>query len=92
MRKDLVMLDPHALSGYTFNWKKAYKYAKLMESGISFPPIRVHQLKNGDFIIKNGMHRTIASRLCGLEVLAEIASIEYSDDDYFEDLESNFRI
>lgn len=92
MKKELIILNPHDLMGYSFNWEKAFYYAKLMESGTKFPPIRVHQNKDGSFKIRNGMHRTIAAKLCGKEILAEICSKYYSNNDFFEDLENNYRI
>ena len=93
MKKDLVKINPHIIEGYSFNWEKAFKYAKLMEQGEEFPPVRLHLKKDNTFVLKNGMHRIIASRLCGKDlILAEIATYEYDDEDFFEDLDSNYKI
>lgn len=90
MKKDLLELNPHNLVGYDFNWEKAYKYAKLMENGVSFPPIRVSKEKDGSFHIRNGMHRSIAAKLTGNIIIAEIEN--YYEDDFFDELEENFKI
>lgn len=91
MKKDIQELNPHELKGYDFNWEKAFKYAKLMEQGITFPPIRVHRNSDGTYQIRNGMHRTIAAKLCGLTIIGEIISDDQVDD-FFLNLEDNFKI
>jgi hypothetical protein len=92
MKKELIIVNPHCLEGYSFNWEKAYTYAKLMEQGIEFPPIRLHKSLDGKLIIRNGMHRTVAAKLCGMEIVAEVATRDYSEDDYFEDYENGYKI
>lgn len=92
MKKELIEVCPHSLKGYSFNWEKAFSYAKLMEKGVKFPPIRLHKDLEGNLIIRNGMHRTIAAKLCGMSLIAEIATRDYSDDDFFEDLEKDYKI
>lgn len=86
--KDLKWVNPHTLKGYNFQWEKAFRYAKLMEQGEEFPPVRVHETSSGELVIKNGMHRTIAAKLTGKEVLVEIAT---RDEEEEWDLETSFK-
>lgn len=92
MKKDLIWVNPHSLKGYEFNWEKAFRYAKLMEKGIEFPPVRVHQSLSGELIVKNGMHRTIAAKLCGTEVLVEVATKDIPPEELWDDWEWDFKI
>lgn len=90
MKKDIRTVDPHHLHHYAFNWSKAYKYAKLMEQGTKFPPIRVHLDEDGKYIVKNGVHRTVAAKLVGVQIEIEVATRWESDD--FSEYEKGFRI
>lgn len=48
---------------------KAFKYAKLMECGVEFPPIKVARRANGLFEIRDGRHRMTAHKLLGKKVI-----------------------
>lgn len=89
MKKDIRWVDPHHVHHYAFNWRKAYKYAKLMEEGAKFPPIRVHLDKDGKYIVRNGAHRTVAAKLVGIEIQIEIDT-RWEPEDY-SDFESGFK-
>lgn len=86
--KDLKWVNPHTLKGYNFQWEKAFRYAKLMENGEDFPPVRVHETFNGELVIKNGMHRVVAAKLCGKEILVEVASRDEMEN---WDIETSFK-
>lgn len=45
------------------NWTKVYLYAKLMESGEVFPPVKVFKDKNGSWTFNDGRHRVLAAKL-----------------------------
>lgn len=84
MKKDLRWVNPHQLKHYQFNWEKAYNYAKLMEQGEKFPPVRVQIDENGEYQVKNGAHRTVASKLVGIDVLVEVEHFEFDEWEHFE--------
>ena len=45
--------------------KKTFKFAKLMEEGVKFPPIHLQLLENGMFKIRDGRHRATSVKLNG---------------------------
>ena len=47
-------------------WEKVYKYAKLMEQGVEFPPVHVYRDKFGNLTYNDGRHRVMAAKLTGL--------------------------
>lgn len=57
---------------HSANWRKAYEYAKLMESGVQFPAVKVAMDKNGKYLVRDGAHRTTAARLCGKKLLIKL--------------------
>lgn len=89
MKKDVRWVDPHQVHHYAFNWRKAYKYAKLMEEGIEFPPVRVHLDEDGKYVVRNGAHRTAAAKMVGVEILIEVATRHELED--YADYESGFK-
>lgn len=49
------------------HWKKVYEYAKLMESGVTFPPVKIHFDKAiNRWRYNDGRHRVMAAKLTGL--------------------------
>ncbi len=53
---------------------KAFEYAKAMEAGATFPPVKIHINKQGQYEVKDGAHRTTAAKLCSLPLLIKVAS------------------
>ncbi len=49
--------------------KKVFKYAKALEDGDVFPPIKIALRQDGKFHLKDGRHRISASLLCGRETI-----------------------
>lgn len=48
-------------------WRKTYKYAKLMESGIEFPPVNIFFNKDKNrWEYNDGRNRVMASKLSGV--------------------------
>lgn len=56
------------------NWEKVYKYAKLMESGIEFPPVYIYRNEFGRYCYNDGRHRVMAAKLLGKELKIRIYS------------------
>lgn len=54
-----------------FSWKKAYEYAKLMEMGIKFPPVRVYLNDKGILNYNDGHHRVAAAKLSGMKLFVK---------------------
>ena len=46
---------------------KTLEYATKLKDGTVFPAIKVAKLDNGLFEIRDGRHRLIAHKLCGIE-------------------------
>lgn len=82
MRKEFRWVNPHHLHCYTFNWQKAFKYAKLMEQGVKFPPVRVWIDGAGKYVVRNGAHRSAAAKMLGVEILIEVHFFNESEEDY----------
>lgn len=63
MRK-VYLINPRILPNKTFSWTKAYRYAKLMEEGVEFPPVKVHKHREHGYLTFNdGRHRVAAAKL-----------------------------
>lgn len=65
--KEVSEIDPKTLPNRSFSFKKAYKYAKLMESGVEFPPVNVYinrDFKHLDF--NDGRHRVAAAKMTSM--------------------------
>lgn len=54
------------------DWKKAYKYAKLMEQGVEFPPVHIFKDKNGNLVYNDGRHRVTAAKMLGVGLKIKI--------------------
>lgn len=62
-------VDPRNVVTHPVRWTKAFAYAKLMESGVVFPPVKAAVDPLGRIIVRNGAHRTYAARLTGQPLL-----------------------
>lgn len=48
-------------------WSKVFRYAKLMEEGFEFPPVKIHYNKDLQrWIYNDGRHRVMAAKLSGV--------------------------
>lgn len=55
--------------------EKTLRYAKLLESGVQFPAIKVARKVNGQFVIRDGRHRIVAHKLTGRrKILAKFST------------------
>lgn len=71
--KKLIKIKPKHLPNKGFKFEKAYRYAKLMEQGVEFPPVQVfyhHTKKHLTF--NDGRNRVAACKLLGIDVDAYI--------------------
>ena len=69
MRKDYY-IKPEELPNKTFSYKKAFKYAKLMEKGEEFPPVKVYiNREKGHLTFNDGRHRVAAAKMSGKPLL-----------------------
>jgi len=62
-------INPTTLPTKTFSLQKAFRYAKLMEAGVEFPPVNVfinRDFKHLDF--NDGRHRTAAAKMTGKQL------------------------
>lgn len=49
------------------NWEKTFRYAKLMEQGVEFPPVKIHYNNEKDrWCYNDGRNRVMASKLAGV--------------------------
>ena len=65
-------MDAKHLPNRKPNWKKAFLYAKLMESGITFPPVNIFLDKNNNLTYNDGIHRVAAAKMTGIPLLIKI--------------------
>lgn len=70
-----VYIDPKRIKTHPVNMEKAYKYAKLMEKGCKFPPVKAFVDNKGVVICHNGAHRTMAARMCNMLVFIKTKAI-----------------
>lgn len=47
------------------NWKKVFRYAKLMEQGVEFPPVNIYRDNNGTLCYNDGRNRVTAAKMSG---------------------------
>jgi len=69
MKWKFYRIDPRMLKHHDVTWAKAYKYAKFMDAGASFPPVRVSPKIGGGYLVQDGAHRTMAAKLTGSRLL-----------------------
>lgn len=67
-------MDPNHLHHHKVKLPKAYSYAKCMEQGDVFPPVRVHIDQYGKWVVCDGAHRTFAAKLLGDKIWVDIIS------------------
>lgn len=48
------------------SWQKAFKYAKLMEQGVEFPPVKLFYNNEGQLIYNDGRNRVMAAKMVGI--------------------------
>ena len=70
----LVLIDPSQVQHHPVSWQKAYRYAKAMDNGAKFPPVKAHK-RDGRWIVQDGAHRTMAAKLTGQRLLVRTKSI-----------------
>lgn len=68
MNWNFIYIDPRRIKTHSVNMTKAYRYAKMMEKGDKFPPVKVHINGEGVLICQNGAHRTMAAIMNGMNV------------------------
>lgn len=63
-------LDPYLIDVHTASdIRKAYQYAKLLESGVEFPPIMAtYNPDTQRWSTRDGAHRVTAHRMIGLDI------------------------
>ena len=66
--KKITEINPKIIRTHKVRLNKAYEYAKMMENGQVFPPVRVYKNENGQYICKNGAHRIHACRMLNRNV------------------------
>jgi len=66
-------IDPRIIKTHKVNLVKAYHFAKLIEDGHIFPPVKAELLPTGQYLVKNGAHRTYAHRMIGRLIKIKIA-------------------
>ena len=78
MKHEFKWIDPRYCIHHPVYLPKAFKYAKAMESGAKFPPVRVHlNLDTGQFEVSNGAHRAVAAKLCGQKLLVRVSRFQH---------------
>ena len=83
MKTGMVLwIDSNNLHHHQVKYKKAYNYAKLMEKGVDFPPVKVYVDKNGKLLVSDGAHRSAAAKMLQEKVLVEIIGMASDDEDY----------
>lgn len=71
--RELKHIDPRECLHHPVYFPKAFKYAKLMEAGVIFPPVKVHIDDQGRFRIKNGAHRCMAAKLANKKLWVKLS-------------------
>lgn len=66
---NLYRIEPQQIKHHPVNWQKAYRYARMMERGDQFPPVKVHRTEFGQLTTGDGAHRTVAAKMAGLKLL-----------------------
>jgi hypothetical protein len=72
--KIIKEVNPHSIKTHSITFSKAFKYAKLMESGDIFPPVKVAMNESGQLICKNGAHRIAAHKMLNKNIRILIAN------------------
>lgn len=65
--RKIYLINPKDLPNKGFSWEKAYKYAKLMEQGVDFPPVNVYpHPENNSLTYNDGRTRVAAAKMAGV--------------------------
>lgn len=75
-------IDPNNLHHHPVKYPKAYSYAKSMEKGDQFPPVKVYIDKEGKLLVVDGAHRTAAAKMIEETVLIEVVGKASEEEDY----------
>lgn len=63
----LTLTQTKMLPDCSPHWPKVFKYAKLMEQGVEFPPVKIYfNEKDNQWQHNDGRHRTMAAKLAGV--------------------------
>lgn len=79
---EILWINPYNLHHHKIKWEKAYKYARLMESGVEFPPVKVYIDLDGKMLFCDGAHRSAAGKMTKEDILVEVVGIAYNEEDY----------
>ena len=79
---EILWINPYNLHHHKVKWEKAYKYAKLMEGGTEFPPVKVYVDLEGKLLVSDGAHRSAAGKMIREDILVEIIGMASVEDDY----------
>jgi hypothetical protein len=71
MKWKYLYINPRRIKTHPINMEKAYRYAKMMEKGAKFPPVKVYLNDKGVIICQNGAHRTMAAIMTGMNVFVK---------------------
>jgi len=71
----LYLINPHLIKHHKISCHKAFKYAKEMENGTVFPPVKIYKNNNGTWHCKDGAHRIFAAKLSGAPVIVKTKNI-----------------
>jgi hypothetical protein len=74
---DMVLrtINPNRCIHHKTNQIKVGKYKSAMEKGIIFPAVEV-LFHNNSYYVRDGAHRVSAAKEAGIEVLAEVFTID----------------
>ena len=62
-------VDPEHLHHHEVNLQKVFRYAKAMERGDKFPPVKVGiDKRDGKMCVRDGAHRTVAAKMAGVKL------------------------
>lgn len=81
---EVLHVDPNHVHHHKVNYQKAYGYAKSMEKGDLFPPVKVYVDLDGKLLVSDGAHRSAASKMVGQLLLIEIVGMASVEEDYSE--------
>lgn len=73
LNKEQIMLLENA--SYP-NWPKVFEYAKRMEQGVKFAPVKIHfNKKTNKWQYNDGRHRVLAAKMSGKPLLVRSKKI-----------------
>lgn len=73
---NLAPMYVNQLPNCTPRWEKAFRYAKLMEQGVEFPPVNIYFCKDKNrWLYNDGRHRVMAAKMTGLPLKVTSAKV-----------------